>query len=564
MLEELHVEGYAIIDSLDVELAPGLNVLSGETGAGKSILIGAMSLILGARGDTDAIRTGEEEATVSGILTVDGSREAREWLDERSIVPEDDRIIIRRTLKSSGRGQLYVQSTPVTRSDVQQLTALLFDVHGQHEHQSLLRTETHRSLIDRYGGIEAEVKAFSKQFLELSEKRKRYEELVKSERDALREQDILQYAVREIEETDPAQGEEEKLKSEIALLSQHEKIFSLLNDFQDRLAESRGGALASIREAMSEIGEVASIVDDISPFVGRLETAFYEIEDIVDSVRHYKEGIEFSPQKLEQYEERLAEIRRLLKKYGDSIEEVLAYADECRDKLQQVENREEIKAGLKEEIAAGEQAVWKQAREISRMRSEAAKKLEEEIGGLLKDLGMPKSRFSIRINRREGASGKPVCTQYGIDEPEFLIAPNFGEPLKPLRSIVSGGEMSRVMLAIKSVLAETDSIDTLVFDEIDAGIGGQVALAVAEHLARLARHKQVLCITHLATIAVRASHHIKIDKSERRGRTVTLVSSITGEERVEEIARMLAGDAEGDTSLSHAREMLEKAGHPVS
>jgi DNA repair protein RecN (Recombination protein N) len=559
MLERLHVESYALVDSVEISLSRGLNVLSGETGAGKSILVDALGLLLGEKGDAGAVRASSKESTVTGVFRVDGSSEALSWLSERGIKPEDGEVILRRTLKVNGKGRAFIQSVPSTRGDLGELTNFLIDMHGQHEHQSLLRRDTHREFIDSYGGHEALTNSFHTAFLELSQKKKELEGLEADERDRLREQDMLVFAHNEIEAAQLREGEEEELKREASLLSQSEKLFDLLSSFHDLVAESGQGALGSIRKASEDLAGMSGIDAVFVPYIDRFKNAFYEIEDISESIRRYKESVDFSPERLEACEDRLALIRGLEKKYGGGIREVLLYAEECKVKLAKLESWEENKSSLAAEIASLEKDVVNTAGELSDRRKESGDKLADEIQRNLENLGMPKAAFRIEMGRKVSDSGRPVYGPWGMDHPEFLISANPGEKPKPLRKIASGGEMSRIMLAIKAVLAETDTIQGLVFDEIDSGIGGEVAVAVGRYLKKLSAHKQVLCVTHLASIAVHADNHIKVSKTTSASHTATEIRRIEGDEQVAEIARMLAGDSTGQTSLAHAEEMLKAA-----
>ena len=560
MLEQLTIQNYALIDRLSIEFADGMNVLSGETGAGKSILAGALSLLHGSRADTGAIRTGADETMVSGTFVVEGNTEAVGWLTEHGIEPEDGAVIIRRTVKRTGRGTIYVQSAPITRSDLQELTDLILDLHGQHEHQSLLSEENHRKLLDRYAGIETEVEALSERFAELSNLKRRREGLASSEQERLREIDLLSFAVQEIEDAGLKEGEEEELEQERSILNQHEKLAESLDRLYESLAESRGGALGQMREARHATETVTGIDAGLSAVAKRLDDSFFELEDIAETVRDYSSRVEFSAERLEQVEDRITTIHRLEKKYGAEIADVLRYAEEAREQLSDLENYEEDKAQLEEDIKRTEREVLDAAQQISAKRKAAAGELQGRIEEILASLGMKKTRFHIGVEQRLSSSGRPACGSYGIDAVAFRLAPNIGEPVKALKDIASGGEISRVMLAVKTVLAEADRIQTLVFDEIDAGIGGEVALAVGDYLKRLSDGKQVLCITHLASIAVRADNHLKVEKLTEGDRTVTRVAEVSGPERVEEIARMLAGDRTGRTSRTHAEELLEKYG----
>ena len=558
MLEELQINGYALINSISFNVNSGLTILTGETGAGKSILAGALGLLLGLKGDTGAIRTGKEETLVSASLKVENNEELLSWLNQREIEPEEGIVLIRRTLKKAGRGSIYIQSTPVTLSELREFSSLVFDMHSQHEHQSLLSPDNHRRMLDRYGGTEEEARHFGEVFTVLSTKRKELQSLLGNERDRLRELDILQFSVNEIEEARLNPGEEEELEKERTILNQYEKLYSLMENTYSRTAESRGGALANVREAMESLNSAAEIDENLVDFSKRMNEAFYELEDISGSVRDYQGGVQFSADRLESCEQRLAKIHRLEKKYGGSVREVLDYKDQSEKKIAAMENYESEKKALEEEIQSLEKEVFARAKILSEKRAEAAKTLEKEIESILKNLGMPKAEFHVEVQKRMGAQNKPSCAVHGIDNVEFTISPNQGEPAKPLKDIASGGEISRIMLAIKSILAENDSISCLIFDEIDSGIGGEVGVAIGEYLHDLAAHKQVLCITHLASIAARADTHLRVEKIVEGGRTNTSVSTLNNEERVEEIARMLAGDREGKASLSHARELLSR------
>ena len=436
--------------------------------------------------------------------------------------------------------------------------ALVFDIHGQHEHQSLLSEESHRTVLDRFGGLEGKAAELRARFTELSSLRKRFEHMEANERQRLREMEILQFAVSEIEDAALRPDEEDELDSERRMLSQHEKLFASLDELYDSVAENRAGALSQLRNARAAMDTVSSIDDRLTDAARRLEDLFFELEEVAEIVRDHRNGIQFSPDRLEQVESRLSLIHRLEKKYGTTVEAVLHYYEEAKAQLEGFETWEEDKEQLRAEIRDREQAVLTLASELSARRKEAAATLSARILESVRVLGMPKTRFVVSVEQRRGENGRPSCGPNGIDTVSFLISPNPGEPMKPLSEIASGGELSRVMLAAKSALAGDDRIGCMVFDEIDTGIGGEVALAVGDHLYRLGRRKQILCITHLASIAAHADHHLRVQKAEKGGRTVTEVSAVTGDHRVEEIARMLAGDRTGEASRNHAEELLRK------
>jgi DNA repair protein RecN (Recombination protein N) len=560
MLEDLNIHNYALIDRVTVRFTKGLNLLTGETGAGKSILIGALGMLLGKKAEASVIRTGAEETLVSGIVNVADNPEALAWLSAHGIEPEDNTIILRRSIKQSLRGAIYIQSTPVTRADLEDLATLLFDLHGQHEHQSLLTVENHRKLLDRFGSTEELANQFAKAFVDLSALREKFTKLLNSERERLREIDFLRHAIEEIKESNLKTGEEEELEKEQRILANHEKLFMLVEDAYSAISEGTDGALVGIRKAKHEMEEAIQIDAGLSSYHNQLEDAFYEIEDFIEGIRQYKSGIEYDPKRLEACDERLALIQSLKKKYGDTIDEVLELCRKSEEELEGLENWEEQKQNLKAEITRLEGEVRALGADLSARRKKAALVLQGKIETELRELGMPKVQFSVSCEDRKNEQGKLVYGQFGCDAIEFLLSPNLGEPWKPLRKIASGGEISRVMLAVKSVLAEADHISSLIFDEVDAGIGGEVAIAVATKLASLSTKKQVLCITHLATIAVRADNHIKVEKTVKDDRTFTKVFAIRGKAVQEEIARMLSGDSNNEASLKHAEELLRRYG----
>ncbi len=557
MLEELHIRNYALIDALSVRFPGGFCVLTGETGAGKSILIGALGLILGSKAEPDIIRTGRDEAEVSGVIRVSGNADAEKWLRDRDISVEDGAVVIRRVVKRSGRGGVYIGSAPVSLGDLQGFSSLLVDLHGQHEHQSLFSQDSHRRFLDRYGGLSERVAGFADAFSNLSEMKKNWDALTAAERDRERDFELLSFAVDEIGKAALRPDEEEDLGKERKILQEHEKLSALMADVMDRLAENRGGAVGFLRRGLSSLKSAAAIDERLAEPAKRLENLFFELEDVVETVKA-GEVSNFDPDRLEAVEERLAAIHKLKKKYGATAADVLAYRDEAKRKLEGIENYDQEKTRLKGEIEKAESALFAEAVSVSDARRAAAARLQGEIEKALGALGMRKIRFQVLVERKESPQGRPVCGPSGIDSVSFLISPNPGEPLKPLRSIASGGELSRVMLAIKTILAESDDIRCLVFDEIDSGIGGEVAVAVGEFLRRLSRSKQVLVITHLASIAAQASAHLLVEKNVDQGRTYTDIKTIEGPERIKEVARMLSGEPEGAASLSHAENLLQK------
>jgi DNA repair protein RecN (Recombination protein N) len=557
MLEELHVRNYALIDNISVSFPSGFCVLTGETGAGKSILVGALSLLLGGRAGEDIIRSGTDEAEVSGVFRVGGNRDARAWLAERQIADEGGSVLVRRVIKRTGRGGIFIGASPAPLSELQGFAALLVDLHSQHEHQSLFSVENHRRFLDRYAGLEERVGAFTVRFAELAGLRGKYGELTSAEKDRRRDMELLSFAVQEIGDAGLREGEEEELAAERKILHEHEKLTAQIEEASGCLAESRGGAVSLVRKALAALKAAAAIDGKLTEAGSRLENLFFELEDVTEVIKNAPPTA-FDPERLEAIEERLALIHRLKKKYGGGVKDVLAYRVDAGKKLETLTNFDGEKSRLEADIKLLEQELLAEAAKISEARKAAASGLEKEIETALGSLGMKKIRFCVAVEKKESGQGKPVCGSYGLDLVSFLLAPNPGEPLKPLKSIASGGELSRVMLAIKTILAEQDDIGCLIFDEIDTGIGGEVAVAVGEFLRRLSVHKQVLAITHLASIAVLAKAHLRVEKRIDKERTFTDIISIDGTQRIREIARMLSGEPEGAASMMHAEELLKK------
>jgi len=559
MLEELSIRNFAIVDRLSVRFSPGLNVLSGETGAGKSILIGALGFLLGAKADTGIIRSGADESLVSGMIQVGSNVDALAWLAGRGIEPEDGLLVIRRSLKRTGRGSIHIQNEPSLRQDLTELASLLLEVHGQRDGQALLRRERQRLILDRYAGIEEEVQVYGSVYQALQAKRRTMETLAGSAAERAREIDFLRYAVTEINEARLAPGEEEALSEEERLLSQYEKMFSALTQARDLLGDA-DGAVARLRKARLQLETASGIDGRLAEFGKRIDDDYYEIEDVCEALRSHADQLSFDPGRLELIESRLAELQKLKRKYGTTLEAVIRYCDESSSRLEGLENWEEDRESLVREIAGLETEVHARAERISAARAGAGEGLAHSVAGIMATLGMPAARFAVRLERKPLVDGKVVVGPYGTDEPEFHVSANKGEPLRPIVDVASGGELSRVMLAIKTVLAKADGVPAMVFDEIDTGIGGEVAIGVAGHLAALSEGRQVLCITHLASIAVRADNHIKVEKLIDGDRTVTKVTTLSGEARVREIARMLSGDAESRTSIDHAADLIRKHG----
>lgn len=558
MLEELSIKNFALIEQLSLEFDQGFTVFTGETGAGKSILAGAIGLLAGSRGSADQIRTGVDEAEINAIFHLGRNRELGEWLEARDLSPEEGRLYIRRILRRSGKNTQYIQGSPCSLKDLVELSEYLFDMHGQHEHQTLFETRFHRKYLDDFAGLGPQVELMKQRFLDLSSLKKRHESLVSSQEERERERELLRYSLHEIEQARILPGEDQELESERSLLESSEDLKANAQAAYEALHDEEGGALGALYQARTYLGKLGILDEACKDWAERLTSQYYELEDLATQLGHYRDRVIFDPERLEAVQERLDLLFKLKKKYGGSLASLEEYRVKAAEDLDKIENYSEHREALATQIQDLEKEVQRRSQELSTARKAAAEQMEAQVLDALKGLRMGKTSFKVEVQQRRSEKGSPLYGPFGMDEIEFLLAANPGEPLKPLRSVASGGEISRVMLAIKSVLSDIDGVDTLIFDEIDSGIGGEVGLALGEYLHKTAGRRQLLAITHLASIAVRADNHIRIQKAERDGRTYTQATHIAGQERVVEIARMLAGHAEHSTSLAHARELLEK------
>ena len=565
MLEDLTIKDFAIIDQISIEFSKGFTVLSGETGAGKSILIGALSFLLGGKAEVSQIRSGSGEAAASGTFLLDNpDPEMKSWLTEHGIEAENNRVLLRRFIRLNGKSGAWIGSVPATRSDLAEFSAFLIDIHGQHEHQSLMKVSEHRKFLDSRAGITDEVRAFTSLYTSLIEKRRILEQLNSDDGERLRKIDMYTFAVKEISDANLKDGEDENLAEEEARLASYEKLYSGIESVREMLDGSEESAVPLLKRIRRENQTIAALDKTIAALDTRLENAFYELSDIAEEFNSYSQKLVYDPARLAEVQERLSLIYDLKKKYASSqsapLSEIFDYLEKAQTMLEQLGSGAQNKEALAEEIAELEKRVYIAAKKISEKRQNTGSILSNEVSNILKTLGMGNARFSVNITEKAGSNVEQRCGPFGMDNIEFLISANAGSPLLPLARIASGGELSRVMLALKTIFARIDTVPTLVFDEIDTGIGGEVAVAVGSHLKKLAASRQIFCITHLASIAVYADNQIKIEKGIEEGKTSSHVREVRGEERAAEIARMLSGDSDSEQSLEHARSMLEKFG----
>jgi DNA repair protein RecN (Recombination protein N) len=560
VLVELRLENYAVVDNLVVEFAPGLNLLTGETGAGKSILIDALALLLGDKASADVIRSGADKATISAVFEVESGAEktVAQILENNGIDQEDESVILRREITIGGKGRVFVNNQPATVAVLRQLAPSLATIHAQNESLLSFDAIARLRLLDSYAN--AQTDATAEAFFQWKSIRTRIAELEHDEQDRLRLLDLWTFQAREVEDARLQAGEDERLEIEKRVLANAEKIHSAAMNAFDLLYEGDASTSALLRTAQKHIEELARYEPKFQETMATLDSARISVEDVGASLRDYAGGIEASPEHLAEVEDRLAALDRLKRKYGPALDDVLKHGEEVRRKLSEMENKDEILQQLRGKLAKAAEQYLSAAQVLSKKRYESARKLEKLVEAEINDLAM-KSSFRIEVS---GTDDEANWTASGFDQVVYLIATNPGESMRQLEHIASGGELSRVMLALKASVEAASSKKrssgaqrTLVFDEIDNGIGGRAAEAVGKKLKSLSRSSQVICVTHLPQIATFADHQYLIEKKAAGGRTRTAIHLITGEERTEEVARMLSGAKLTDTSRKHADQMLK-------
>ncbi|GJL78730.1 MAG: DNA repair protein RecN [Nitrospinaceae bacterium] len=564
MLKEIKISNFAIIENLRVEFHPGLNVLTGETGAGKSILMNALNLILGGRADTDFIRSGESTATVEAVFETTDSALLGE-IHSLGIDPGEGELLIKRNVSHAGKSRCFLNDSSVTVATLAKIGNRLVDIHGQHDHQALLRTETHVDLLDRYGKTLKTRQDFGQEFLEYQNCQKNLEAMRSKEMNRKERLELLQFQLTEIEQAQLSPEEEDELKYEKNKLRHAEKLHQSLESTLNRLTETDGSALEQVGRAQKEIESLLDIDPGLEKQAERAQTAYCELEELSDELRNYLGSIEFNPPRLEEIDDRLAEINGLKRKYGMAIEAILEERGKIAAELDSLSSNQEKMDDLKKEISVREKSLAEQAIALAEKREKTAKNLKKNVEKELRDLNMAQVQLGVRFDYPEAPEGfvrfrgEPVkLYPTGIGTVELLFSPNPGEELRPLAKIASGGELSRVMLAIKSILHEQDPVPVMVFDEVDTGIGGQVAEKVGLKLAKVAEGKQVFCITHLPQIAGMASAHYLVQKTVKDNRTHSTIGELNYDNRVAEIARMSGGERITQATLKFAKEMIKK------
>jgi DNA repair protein RecN (Recombination protein N) len=557
MLTELRIRNFAIIEQVTLPLAEGFNVLSGETGAGKSIIVGALGLLLGERASADLIRSGAERATVEGVFDVAKVKGIADLADGKGIEIEDDTLVLKREIAANGRGRAWINGATVTATVLAEIGRQLVNLHGQHDAQTLLDSESQRRILDAFGGAESRADLVKMTHSELTALRREIASLVSRRSEAEKRADYLRHVAKEIEDARLSPGEDVKLEDEARVLENADELRTLASGLSELLSGEDASVLSQLGAAQRPLTSIERIDPSASRMQELFDAGFYALQELARSVEDYAGSVELDPARLGEVRERRDRLFGLLKKYGPTLDSVIEAGRSARAELDLIDTAKFDLANLTSREADARRRLSAEAEKLSEMRLSAAKKLAKAVDALLPPLGMPDGRFSVALVARDEPTAE------GAEDVEFRVALNVGHEDRPLVRVASGGELSRVMLALKTILARVDQIPTLIFDEVDAGIGGRVGLQVGDTLRRVAKDHQVFAISHLPQIAARAHHHIVVAKGARGGVTTADITVLEGSSRVNEIARMLGGDPESKVSRAHAKELLESAGTPA-
>ena len=555
MLSLLHIENIALIQSADIRFEPGFNVLTGETGAGKSIVIDSIGAVLGERTSRELIRTGAKSALVTAVFT---QVPTLPWLEENGFPTGEEELLLQRELQGDGRNVCRIDGKLVTVAQLRELGRQLLNIHGQHDGQQLLDPASHLGYLDQFGGCQPLLEDYQEAYRKWHDIRREMDKLQMDEAERSRRVDTLNYQIQELERAQLKAGEDEELSARRTLLRSAGKLMEAVQSAEFALSgdEDRDGACSLIAQAEGEIQGVSSISPELSELSEKLTALRCAADDAADTLRDLSRSFDFSPGELDQVEERLDLLYRLRKKYGPTVEDMLAYLDRCRKELDQIQYADDTLARLEKDLKKAQKEAARRGESLSQARREAAGALQARVQEELRQLDMPKVQFQTEFTPKGGEAG---MDETGLDEVQFLMSANLGEALKPIQKVASGGELARIMLALKNVLAEGDQIGTLVFDEVDTGVSGRAAQKVAEKMAQVARGKQVLCVTHLPQIAAMADTHFSVQKGEREGRTYTRLERLDRSQRREELARLIGGASITPSLLESAEELLRQA-----
>jgi len=551
MLQELSIKNFALIEELHISFDKGLNILTGETGAGKSIIIGAIGLILGGRASSEVVRKGSDLCEVTGLFEIKENGRLKEMLTEKGLLSQEEEFVLKRELSRQGRSRCLLNGQIITLGMLEEVGNYLVDVHGQHEHQALLKPGVATDLLDEFGALMELRKRIEDTYRRFREKARQLEELRASEKQREQQIDLYQFQTKEIDQANLSIEEEEALDKEYVVLSNAEKLNQLSQELYHHIYEGAGSITEKMALVERGLERLVAIDETLKDGLKEMGEVKYRMDEMAVMIRDYARKIEFNPQRLEAILERKELINRLRRKYGNAIKDILNYRKEAQVKLDRLVNSAESMEEITSEVKRLEEQLVQEAGKLSHERKIAGAKLKKETEQELKELGMEKVRFDVEIEQGEIKST-------GWDEVQFLVAPNVGEDLKPINRIASGGEISRIMLGLKTILARADKIPTLIFDEIDTAIGGRIAQVVGRKMRGLSPAHQVICVTHLPQIAVFASNHYYVGKEISAGRTKTLVDLLDKKGRENEIARMLGGERLTELTLKHAREMIRE------
>ncbi len=555
MLAELSIKNFAIIDQLSLSFEDGLTVFTGETGAGKSIIIDAIQLLAGGRGSAEFVRYGEKKAEIEGLFFVNRDHRAVSLLSEHGIETADGAIILQRDISKTGKSICRINHKLVTLAILRSVGRMLIDIHGQHEHQSLMDKENHRALLDDFGkdSIEPVLTEYEKLFDSYHALKQKQNSLLENEQQMAHRLDLIKYQLNEIRNANITIDEDRQLEKEKLKLSNFEKLYDALGSAHEALSQENGG-LFWIADAMKEMENVSTFDPQLNAIYEAILNSYYVLEDAAFQIKDKWDALEYDPERLNAIENRLNQISELKRKYGETIEEIVNYADKIEEELETLANREQHLEKIDKELQEVKRQLQSTGEKLRSVRKQVAKTLTAYIQKELKSLYMDKTRINIQFT--------PLNTfsKNGLDEIEFFISTNPGEPLKPLVKIASGGELSRIMLALKSIFSNHEETTSIIFDEVDTGVGGRVAQAMAEKIQKLSLTSQVFCITHLPQVAAIADHHLFISKhTTKDNRTTTKVVQLTDDEKVQEIARMISGVKMTDLTKQHAEELIELA-----
>jgi DNA repair protein RecN (Recombination protein N) len=561
MLRELRIKNFAVIDEVALELKPGLNIITGETGAGKSIILNALGLVAGERGSSDVIRNKEEEATVEALF--EGLPEEVEARLSEAGFEANGELVIKRVVNRSGKNRIYLNGSLCPLGVLAETGSALVHIYGQHEHHTLLQPEAHLNLLDAFADLTQATQSMKENYHTLTTAWKDLTETREALEQRRREKTLLEAQAEELTQVHLKPGEEEELRAAKNVLAHSEKLYQGCRDGAELLYEGDAALVGCLSKYVVRLRELAAIDHHLHATVDLLDSSLAQIQEAAGQLRRYAERVHFDPGALEQAEDRLAEIQRLKRKYGGSVEEILRAQEDIHAALNSLEQGEERIAGLEKQFADARQAAWDSAEKISNARQRAGKKLKREMEKEVKSLGMPETTFEVRfVTQDEKPDAPPFfiagkkLTERGMDQVEFYFSPNPGEPPKPLAKIASGGELSRLMLALKALVLTPGVVSTLLFDEVDAGIGGRVAEIVGKKLKQVAAHHQVISVTHLPQIAALADAHYVVEKEVEQGRTFTRVKQLADRDRITEVARMLGGIKITEQARRHAEELV--------